>query len=350
MAKTPYAIDVPQGFSAYPLTIAILAMPLAWLPAGLAQLVWFALTVAALIGSLVILDRVWNGARDGASPALRIPFVVRLAAIVLALFIPLRKHFYLGQVSLVVLCLCCLFLRAHLADRRLTASMWLGGAIALKLTPLLFLVSLIRERRYQTLLMTSGWVIVWAVILPAVASTRVLELYRDEWLPGVAAHLDVSVTQARHTLAAALARLWPGLAAVPGFRYWTAAAVVVPIVWAQGRVPRDPQGRLMIFALYLVAIPLISPLSWSHHLVFLAAPLWIWLLAASEFPALRAVDLVGAALFLALQWFRVPGRPPSLGVLALMVLYLLLLVRGIRLDKDRAQDKPPESPGTRVTI
>ncbi len=36
----------------------------------------------------------------------------------------------------------------------------------------------------------------------------------------------------------------------------------------------------MIFALYLVAIPLISPLSWSHHLVFLAAPLWIWLHAA----------------------------------------------------------------------
>lgn len=336
--QDPYAIDLPQGFRAYPLTIAVLTVPLTWLPAWLAQLVWFVSNVAALIGSLVILDRVWSGTSDGASPTLRIPFVVRFAVITLALLIPLRKHFYLGQASLVALCLCCLFLQAHLADRRLSASMWLGGAIALKLTPVLFLVSLIRERKYPTLVLSGGWVIVWAILLPALVSARVFEFYREGWFLGVIAHLDMPVTQARHTLAAALVHLWPGFEAIPGFRYWAAAMVVVPIVWAQGRVPRDVHGRLMIFALYLVAIPLISPLSWSHHLVFLVAPLSIWMLAAGEFPALRAVELVGAVLFLSLHWFRVLGRPPGFDALALVVLYLVLLMRGIQLGEDPARD------------
>jgi len=226
--QDPYAIELPQGFSAYPLTIAAMVLPLTWLPAWLAQLVWFAVNVAALIGSLVILERIWNESGNGARAAPGIPFVVRLAAVVLALFIPLQKHFYLGQVSLVVLYLCCLFLRAHLADRRLTESMWLGGAIALKLTPLLFLVSLLRERKYQTVFLTGGWLIVWAVFLPGVLSARVLELYRDGWVHGVIGHLEMPITQAHHTLAAAVARLWPALAAVPGLRYWTVAAVVGP--------------------------------------------------------------------------------------------------------------------------
>jgi hypothetical protein len=93
----------------------------------------------------------------------------------------------------------------------------------------------------------------------------------------------------------------------------------------------------MIFALYLVAIPLISPLSWSHHLVFLVVPLSIWMLAAGELPALRAVDLGGAVLFLSLHWSRMWSQPPVFDALALMVLYLVLLIRGIQLGEAKLE-------------
>jgi hypothetical protein len=333
--QSPYAIDLPQGFADYPLTIAAVVLPLTWLPAWLAQLVWFAVNVAALVGSLVILDRLWAGMGDDRGLTWRIPFGVRLAGLVLVLLIPLRKHLYLGQVSLVVLGLCCLFLRAHLADRRLTASMWLGAAIALKLTPLLLLVSLLRQRQLRMLWLTLGWVIVWAVVLPGLLSGRVLELYRDDWLRGVVAQLDAPAEQAHHTLAAFAVQLWPGLEAVPGLPFWAAAAVVGPILWAQGRLTRYPRGHLVTFGLYLVAIPLISPLSWSHHLVVLAAPLWIWALAAGEGPGLRALDAVGAVLFLAGQWLRVPARPPGFAALGLIGVYVALATRAIHPGRPR---------------
>src|SRR5439155_8139780 len=55
----PYAVPLPQGFSLYPLTIATLLVPLTWLPVAVAQFGWFALNVAALVGALGTLDRLW---------------------------------------------------------------------------------------------------------------------------------------------------------------------------------------------------------------------------------------------------------------------------------------------------
>src|SRR5262249_33970865 len=136
----PYAVPLPQGFSVYTLTIAALLVPLTWLPITVAQFGWFALNVAALLGALGTLDRLWGpeaGARD-MRPSL--PFVVRLAVMAGVFFYPLGRHLKLGQVDLIVLFLCARFLHADLAGRGLAAGMWLGSAIALKLVPLIFVL------------------------------------------------------------------------------------------------------------------------------------------------------------------------------------------------------------------
>src|SRR5262245_48381 len=54
--ENPYTLRMSQGHGPYPLTIDVLVIPLTGIPLGLAQILWFVLSVAALIGSLMILD------------------------------------------------------------------------------------------------------------------------------------------------------------------------------------------------------------------------------------------------------------------------------------------------------
>jgi Glycosyltransferase family 87 len=330
--ENPYAIKIPQGPRPDLLMIDTLAIPLTWVPEWLAQAMWFGANVAALVGSLLILDRLWPRGGAEANPILAIPFPVRLLVIALAILVPLQSHMMLGQVNLVLLLLCCLFLRAHVAGRPIAASLALGGAIALKLTPAVFLVALARERRYCTLVLVAGSVIVWAVVFPYLVSDVVLAFYLDGWLPSLRGFTDAPVTfdrKSRFTLAAALVYLWPAAASIPGLRYWAAVAVLAPIAWLQGRAGGDPRGGLLIFALYLLAMPLISPLSGTHHLAVLAAPLWVWLLAAGDDPSRRPVDLVWGLLFLTLHWLGVPRRASLFDALALVTLYVTLVLRAI---------------------
>src|SRR5262249_52151265 len=79
----PYsAVDVAQSHGPYLLPIDALVIPLTWIPAWLAQAIWFGLSVSALIGALLILDRVWMHVTRGEHRTAAIPFVVRLAAVV----------------------------------------------------------------------------------------------------------------------------------------------------------------------------------------------------------------------------------------------------------------------------
>ena len=325
----PYAVPLPQGFSLYPLTIAALLVPLTWLPIAVAQFGWFALNVAALLGALGTLDRLWvpeAGARDVRR---YVPFVVRLAAVAVVFFFPLRRHLKLGQVDLIVLFFCCRFLRADLGGRGLAAGMWLGGAIAVKLAPVILVVPLLLKRNGRTLILTAAFVVLWAVVLPALASSQVLALYRDSWWPGLAMEVAAPVTLRRHTLAGTLAAWWPALADHPAFRYAAAGLVLLPLAWVSRRVGEWRQGRMLGFALCLVAIPLISPLSGGHRRVVALGGLWIWISAAGRWP-LRWPVATGAAVFLLANWHGVAGRSPGLGVGALLVLYLLLLVETTR--------------------
>src|SRR5262249_48111921 len=94
--ENPYTLRMSQGHGPYPLTVDVLVIPLTGIPLGLAQSLWFVLSVAALVGSLLILDRLWREVAVGSS-GLDVPFVVRLAVLALVLFIPLQNHLRYGQ-------------------------------------------------------------------------------------------------------------------------------------------------------------------------------------------------------------------------------------------------------------
>jgi alpha-1,2-mannosyltransferase len=342
----PYTLQMSQGHGPYPLTIDVLVIPLTWIPLGLAQTLWFLLSIAALVGALLILDRLWRRGPGDGGPVLLVPFVVRLAALALVLFIPLQNHLRYGQLNLLLLGLCALFLALQLREREHAGAVSLGSAVALKLTPAVFLLYLGRARRYRAAALAVAWTLLLAVGLPALITSRVLEWYRDGWLPEVTRLSSGPIVyewRTRFSLAAVLAELWPRLATMPGLRYAAAAAVLGPVLWVQPRLGRDPRGVLLLFALYLTAMPLVSPVSETHHLAVLAGPLWIWLLAAGGPPRMPALDGIGAALVLGAHWLGIAlagsaaSRRGSLfDSIALLALYAILLRRGLRMTRGNA--------------
>ena len=204
---------------------------------------------------------------------LAVPFEVRLAALALALFIPFQNHLRYGQLNLLLLCLTSLFLAFHLRRRGPAAAASLGSAIALKLTPAVFLLYLGRGRSYRTALGAIGWTLLLAVGLPALISPRVLELYRVGWLPEVLGLTSGPVEyewRTRFTLAAVLTEIWPRPRDGPGPPSGRRGGRARTLLWIQPRLARDPRGGLFLFALYTTAMPLVSPVSETHHLAVLA--------------------------------------------------------------------------------
>jgi hypothetical protein len=345
--ENPYSYSMgasPQNHGPYPLTIDTLIVPFTWMPLWLAEAIWFGLSLAALIGALSILDRLWARAGAEADKARGIPFAFRFATVALILFVPLQSHFGYGQLDLVILLLCCLFVRAQLMHRDGETALWLGGGIALKLTPTVFVVGLLARRKVLLLLAAGAWVLVWAVLVPTLASTSVVAFYRNWWFEGLKHHLESPVGiewRTRFALAAMLVRLWPGLGAVPGLYYWVAVAILAPLAALEGRVARDARSHLMLFAVYLTTIPLLSPISEMHHLTILLGALWVWLLAAGSQRSMLAFDGVAAVLFVALHWLGIAWNrtrpelghyyPTHTGSLfeggAVLALYAILLIR-----------------------
>src|SRR5262249_13809036 len=126
--EDPYAPTLAANTPRYPLTLAALLVPFTWMPEWIAQTIWFVANVAALIGALKVLDRLWREKTPHPGQVPPAPFVIRLAGLVVVLALSLHSNLSHGQVNLMVLFGCCLFLRAHLTRRRVSASLWLGLA------------------------------------------------------------------------------------------------------------------------------------------------------------------------------------------------------------------------------
>ena len=347
LGQNPYAYSIggaPQNHGPYPLTIDALILPFTWIPLWLAETIWFGLSLAAFLGALVVLDGSWQHTIPDSGLTPQIPFAVRAAAVTLVLFVPLQSHFGYGQLDLIIVLTCCLFVRALLDDRSDRAAFWLGSGIALKLTPAVFLVDLVAKRKVRLLLLAGVWIVAWAVLVPSLISAQTVAFYRGAWLEGFRRHLESPVDidwRTRFSLAGMLVRLWPRLLGVPGLHYGVATLVLAPLAALGRPAARVAQAQFLLFAAYLAAIPLLSPISEMHHLTMLVGALWVWALAAGSTPTMWAFDGPAAVLFVTLHWLgnAWSRTRPALGHYAairtgspfdsgsILVLYLVLTVR-----------------------
>lgn len=252
----------------YPPVFALLVAPLALLPSAAAGAIWLLLNQAALA---VAVAMVLHFRRPGRAAA------VTVIAATLT-FYPLWIDIAQGQANLLVLLLVTAGIVGLLAGRPRFAAA-LGIAAALKLTPGLLLAWLVVERRFrEAAWMASGFlaataagaVVRWhdtvvfftQVALALAGGTAV---YANQSLDGVLKRVLTANAYTEPWAAISWAPLVMAVAALALLGFW--------LVRTRGD---DPAVRAWAF---LPLLPLLSSVTWPHHLVILLPVLWFALLA-----------------------------------------------------------------------
>jgi alpha-1,2-mannosyltransferase len=145
-----------------PPIMALLLKPFLQLPPTLGASLWFGgkalLALAAILGVLSLLD----------APERPFPMWSKALAVLLCLR-PIEGDLVHGNVNLLILFLVVASLVAFCQRRDVLAGLLLGLGIACKLTPALFIPYLLWKRAWKTLLAAGSGLIVFVLVIPALA-------------------------------------------------------------------------------------------------------------------------------------------------------------------------------------
>jgi alpha-1,2-mannosyltransferase len=264
----------------YPPVSAVLFGVLAVLPFVVAAML---LAVAGLVALSVT--------TASAVPPASARAVATLAVVCGPVLEPVRTTLMFGQVNLVLMGLVaadCL-----VVGTRYPRGMLVGLAAAVKLTPLVFVLFFVARRQFQPAVTA---VVTFAAATGAGMLFAPADSARYWWTtifdPGRIGGAEFATNQ---SLRAALTRLDLTEAWLP------LVAVVLVLAWLGARAS-DPVVALLVVA---AAGLLVSPVSWSHH--------WVWIAPALAYLAVhahrnRAVLIATAVVFVAGQRFLPHGR------------------------------------------
>lgn len=282
--------DFPLPFT-YPPFAAVVFYPLHLLPFGLVAFLWQLATMAALYGAIRISQRL-TGAAAG-------PRGRRLAMAWTAITIwiePLRSTFDYGQVNVLLMTA---VLWAVYTTRWWLSGLLVGAAAGIKLTPAISGVYLAGARRWAAAVFSAVVFVATIGISAAVVGDQARYYFTD--LLGDAHRVGPIATSFNQSWRGAISRI---LGHDVGFGPPLVLALVVTAVLAvlawRALDASDQLGRLIVVELFGL---LLSPISWTHHWVWLV-PLMIWALHGAG-RTLRGARIAGWG-WLALTLIGVP--------------------------------------------
>ena len=255
--------DFPLPFT-YPPFAAVVFYPLHLLPFGLVAFLWQIAMMAALYGVVRISQRL-IGVPNGAGHR------VAMGWTAITIWIePLRNNFDYGQINVFVTLA---VLWAAYTTRWWLSGLLLGVASGIKLTPAIAGVYLVGVRRF-------GAAVFSAVVFLATVGISALVVgdetrYYFTKLLGDAHRVGPIATSINQSWRGGLSRI---LGHDAGFGPPVLVAIAVTAVLAilawRALEASDRLGKLLVVELFGL---LLSPISWTHHWVWLV-PLMIWLI------------------------------------------------------------------------
>ncbi len=264
---TQVGLDLPFT---YPPLAAIAFSPLALVSLPVASVAITAVTWVLLMVSIwIVLTRlgVAEDWRSGGEPAWlrRCWLAAGIVAVSVTWFEPIRANFSFGQVNVILMTL----VIADCVPRRTRwpRGLLVGLAIALKLTPAVFLLYFVLRRDRRAVLTAAASLVAATALgfLLAWADSR------EYWSTTIrnTDRIGSASFNTNQNAAGALARL--GLGESAHFVVWTAAclAALALTVWAVRRVLAAGEPTLALICVALFGL-VVSPVSWSHH--------WVWAL------------------------------------------------------------------------
>ncbi len=273
--ETQAGLDLPFT---YPPLAAVAFAPFAWLslPAASAAITVTTL-VLLIVSTYIVLTRlrVWQTSPLRAPAwARRLWLAVALVAPAVVFLEPIRANFDFGQINVVLMTL----VIADCVPRRTPwpRGLLLGLAIAVKLTPAVFLLYFLLRRDFRALLVTTASAAGATLLGFALA-------WHDSWVYWTETLRDTdrigsATLNTNQNISGMLARLGAGEDA--RFLLWVALCFVVLglTVWAGHRLLRaggpdslhsDDNAVLALVCVAMFGL-VVSPVSWSHH--------WVWVL------------------------------------------------------------------------
>jgi alpha-1,2-mannosyltransferase len=305
MFHTRGGLDLPFT---YPPLAAVAFAPFALLSLNVASVAITITTLVLLVvATTIVLSRldVWPTTTVTTEP----PWLRRawLAAAIVAPAVvylePIRSNFDFGQINVVLMTL----VIADCVPRRTPwpRGMLLGVAIALKLTPAVFLLYFLLRRDTRALIVSTGSAVVATLLGFAFAWRDSLEY----WMHTVrnTDRIGTATLNTNQNIAGALARL--GLGEGPRFVLWTIAcfAVLALAVWAARRALRADEPVLALVCVAMFGL-VVSPVSWSHHWVWVLPAMLVTLVAAYRHRHLALAVITAAGLAL-MVWTPIPLMP-----------------------------------------
>jgi len=259
--------DFPLPFT-YPPFAAVLFYPLHLLPFGVVALAWQLGIVAALYGVVRISQRLLPGQNPSAVCGRRVAMLWTAVGIWIE---PLRSTFDYGQVN-VLLVLAVLY--AVYTTRWWLSGLLVGLAAGVKLTPAVAGLYFVGARRWGAVL-CSAVVFVLTIAVSALVVGDQARYYFTELL-GDASRVGPIGTSFNQSWRGGISRI---LGHDAGYGPVVLAAIAVTAVLAllAWRAVGGAEDRLAAIVIVQLFGLLLSPISWTHHWVWLI-PLMIWLL------------------------------------------------------------------------
>ncbi|MFJ9369799.1 glycosyltransferase 87 family protein [Nocardia sp. NPDC101769] len=331
----------------YPPFAALVLSPFAALPWDAARTGFFVTSVAALaISFYLVARRVWPG-----ESRKRLGLWVTACATPLALLLePTHSTLDFGQVNLLLMVL---VVADCLAEKpKWRRGMLIGIAAAVKLTPAAFILYFLIRRDYKAA--------VTAAITGAVATALTFAVLPHAsvkyWFGGLGnvSGLSGSAFHTNQSIQAVLARFEIHKPLLTILWLVLSAALLALVVPAMRRAVDFPPLALGINAVFTL---LVSPISWSHHWIWIAPALLAMLGYATRLPWRRAagwylITAITAAVFVIgpqnwlpdgehreshwTPWQHVIGNTYVWFSVLLVALFLLSARRARSADQDRA--------------
>ena len=281
----------------YPPAFALLVAPLGLLPDAAANVLWMIVEQASLAAALLLTLR-WLRPSAGAVTAIVCATVT---------FYPLWVDAVQGQANLLILLLVTAGI-AGIVQGKPGFGAALGVAAVLKVTPVILLAWLLLDRRFRE----AAWMIgAFAAITAAAAALRfedTLVYFRDV-LPalasGTAYYANQSLDGVVSRLLTANPYTTPWVALSWAFLVPAAGALLLGAFWLWRSHGQPALVRAIAF---IPLLPLLSSVTWPHHLVILLPVFWIGAikLAKRDWPVGPTAGLAGLLVI-----FSIVARWPA---------------------------------------
>jgi hypothetical protein len=339
----PYPLASPFPYI-YPPFLAFALIPLTGLPADLALVAWFIASLGAIVWST---REVLTLAYPELSGPRVTPFI---AALFVAMYPVLQSNLRNGQVNPIVVSLAIAGLAARLRragshrpgippgapharrsdgewrDWRVWEALCWAAAIAIKIVPAVLAPFYVRRRDWRVCAKAALAVIALCLIPFVTLGRHVVPLTRDYVVSFLAG--SFSATPAGGSLEFSLGGMLTLVGGPMGGPWLRAVAAILPVavvLAADWRARTGPSTDPFAYTLYLAVIPLASPKSEVHHLLFamplatLAFGAWWWR-PVSRRPVPTALLGMSAVCYLTAMVPRASGATGVLFFLSLVAL------------------------------